>query len=220
MSNSKSVNYATPVVTEVTTTTAEKVAATTTQYNAMKASPDWAAATDVQKAAGVWLQASTDLAANTVTVEALVKQLAAARAQEQILLRRWSAAHRGCISAVNTFCDGSKDKIQGFGFGVFARTARIPAGIPTQVEGKKSKVQGLAVVAWVSDGRRHEYQVQHCTNTADPTTFSAPVTVSKRTFKLAGQVQGATLHFRVLTLEPKLATGQTDWSAWVPVIVN
>jgi hypothetical protein len=39
-------------------------------------------------------------------------------------------------------------------------------------------------------------------------------------FELAGQTPGATIHFRVLALDPSLPTGQTEYTPWVPVMVS
>ena len=79
----------------------------------------------------------------------------------------------------------------------------------------------MATVLWdPGDGYRHTYQVQWCTNTADAATYATPMAWNRKVFKLAGQATGATLWFRVRTLDPKLPAGQTDWTAWVPITVS
>jgi hypothetical protein len=81
-------------------------------------------------------------------------------------------------------------------------------------------VHGEASVTWdIAPGRRG-YMVQWATNPADATTYATPVAVSKTTFKLAGQTPGAVIHIRVLTIDPKLPSGQSPYTDWVSAIVG
>lgn len=214
------INHAIPVLTEAHATAAEMVSCTNTHYNAMKASPEWALAPDIQAPANAWLKTATSLDAGEQQIGDLMKQLAVARTAQHVLVRQWATQGRLCLSAVDNHCDGDKDKVRGLGYGVVSRAPRPAASTPTNLERKATKLRGLAIVTWVSDKFRHDYQVQWATNTADATTYATPATTSKRTFKLAGQVSGTTLYFRVLVIDPKLPAGHTDWTAWLQVTVS
>jgi len=48
----------------------------------------------------------------------------------------------------------------------------------------------MATWKWKTHKGNHGYILQHCTNTADATTFSAPAYSSKGTFELTGQTPG------------------------------
>jgi hypothetical protein len=214
------INHATPALTEVHDTAAEMVSCTTTHYNAMKASAEWALPPDVQVPANAWLATANALNAGEQQIENLLKQVGVARAGQLVLMRQWTTQGRVCLGAVDNHCDGSKDKVQALGYAVAGRTPRPAASTPTKLERKATKLRGLAIVGWVSDKHRHDYQVQWATNTADATTYSVPAVTSKRTFKLAGQVSGAVLYFRVQVIDAKLPAGHTDWTAWLEVTVS
>jgi hypothetical protein len=220
MGSPNKIDNATPVLTGPTENTEDKVSATQTHYNAMKASTDWTAATDVQTAANDWLAVATNLSTNEQAIADLMKQLAAKRVAEVTLLVQWATQKDVCLAAVRKFCAGSSAKVQGFGYAVAGRTPRPPAPVPSNLLGKRVKVAGTAWLTWTGDAYRRQYQAQWATDSTNPATFSAPRTVGGRSFKLPGQTSGATLHFRVLALDPRLPTGQTDWSPWAAVVVS
>jgi hypothetical protein len=221
MSKNRGVDHAVPMVTGPTSTDVERVSITRTHVGAMQKSPEWAKALDVQKTAGDWSTAADNLEANAKKVADLKKALAAALAEELVLRRRWTAAGHVCVSAVETYCDGSVDTAKSLGFDVHAKVVRPAAGVPQELMGKRGKVAGVATATWnPGDKRRHTFQVQHCTDTANQATYSAPLAVTRKTFKLAGQAPGATIYFRVRTLDPKLPEGQTDWTPWVAITVS
>jgi hypothetical protein len=68
--------------------------------------------------------------------------------------------------------------------------------------------------------------VSHPPETSPCTLASLGVSSSARSsspWKLTSrraQPPGATLHFRVMVLDPKLPDGHGDWTAWAPVIVS
>ncbi len=214
------IGRATPVLTEPHETAAEMVSCTTTHVNAMKVSTEWALPPDVQAPANAWMATATALGAGEQHIDDLLKQVSVARTAQQVLMRQWATQGRVCLGAVDAHCDGDKDKVASLGYKSPGRTPRPAASTPTNLERRATKLRGLAIVTWVSDRYRHDYQVQWATNTADPTTYSVPAVTSKRTFKLAGQVSGAVLYFRVLVIDAKLPTGHTDWTAWLQVTVS
>jgi hypothetical protein len=219
MSSKKKIDHATPVAGP-STTNAEKVTTTQTHFNAMKASPDWANAPEVQKAAADWLVAANNLAQNDQDLQDLLKQVAAKRSAELLLLLTWTTQKEVCLAAVKKYCGGSSSKVQGFGYGVAGRTPHPPAVTPFNLLTKRAKVAGVATVLWTVDAHRHQYQVQWATDPTNAATYSPLHTVSRRRFQLTGQTTGAVLHFRVLVLDPKLPLGQSDWSAWVTAVVS
>jgi hypothetical protein len=211
--------HAQPVVTEAHRTPDEMAQCTYTHYNALAASSEWAD-TALHQPADDWKATADDLKANHQKLEDLLKQVAAARAQEEVLMRRWVNKAQACVTAVSTHCDGNADKVKNCGFGVGKRTKRPPAEMPTNVQPKKSKGHGAAGVTWQSDGRRHDYQVQWAQNPADPATYAQPAVVSKRKFELTGQTIGVVLNFRVRVIDAKIPAGYTDWTAWLAVTVT
>jgi hypothetical protein len=62
--------------------------------------------------------------------------------------------------------------------------------------------------------------VQHATDPANPSTYSTPQSSSKASFVLHGLPPTTTVHFRVLALDPRLPTGQTDFCGWLAVMVT
>ncbi len=221
MSNNHAADRCTPLLGLPYRKPDEMVVATQTHYNAMIASPEWATASaTLDKPASAWLKTATDIDTGKQALDDLLKKVDAQRVALDALTQLWSAQTAICLGGVKEYCAGSKTKCKSLGFVTAERVSRPPATLPTNVQGKRNKIAGVAELAWTCDGRRHEYQVQHATNPADASTYSAAVTVSKRSFMLPGQTSGAILHFRVLVLDPKLPDGHSDWTAWTPVTVS
>src|SRR5689334_17555153 len=124
MAKQKDINQATSALTQPTNTIPEKIAATNIHVNAMKASAEWAAALPVQQPAADWLAVADSIDTNQTKIDGLEKQLEAARGDQLVLLRRWAVKTRGCLNAVDGYCDGSKDKVKNLGFAVAARQPR------------------------------------------------------------------------------------------------
>lgn len=222
MSKKKIIDQAIPVMPEGTKASiaTTKIVSAYTLIAAMKGSPGWPAATGVQDATLAWETDTKALEANHQHIGDLLAELAAARANELTLLRRWGASKLGVTTAVRAYSDGSKDKVLSFHMSVAQKGPTLEATPVQELRGKRSKAQGEVGVAWKPQRAAHDYMVQHCTNPADPATYSTPTTCSKASFELTGQVPGATIHFRVVALDPNLPNGQTDYTPWVPVMVS
>ena len=54
----------------------------------------------------------------------------------------------------------------------------------------------------------------------NPATIVGPIVVGTTVFKLPGQTPGAIVYVRVLTIDPKLPTGQSEYTPWVAVMVG
>ena len=218
--NNKIADHAVPRITLPLTTPAERVFAANTHIAAFKNSPGWAEAVEVQAATATWSTETDNLDASHNSIAELESRLAAARTNHLAVLRRWEVRRRGALNAVNAYCDGSKDRVQGFGLGVLTRTAPSETTVPEGLRGRRSKVIGVATVVWTTRRGNHGFMVQHATDPTDAATFSAPIMSSRGTFELTGQTPGATIHVRVLALDPSLPTGQTEYTPWVAVRVS
>ncbi len=202
-------------------TEAEKVSSAETYIAAIKASPNWALATLVQTATNAWAAENTTLDTNAQTIAGLEKQLGVSRANQLINLRRWTLQRQGVLSAINLFSDGSSDTMATFGVAVASSTAHTPASVPVGLMSRKDKVSRAVAWQWLlTPKNRYGFMVQHATNVADATTYSQPMMITKRSFKLLLQTAGTTLYLRVMALDPALPTGQTDWTGWVSSIVS
>ena len=217
----KKIDKAVAVITDACSTPAEMADCGHKHLTAMQKSSLWATLpADVQQA-GVDLDvASTNIEANDALIAGLLAKVDAARTNHPILIRRWIGKKRACLTKVTDHADGSKDTVVNLGFDVFVTQPLPPSGVPQNLRDKHSKVHGEAHAKWDRAPTDHDYMVQHATDPSNPTTYSAPVVVSKVTFKLPGQVPGATIHLRVLAIDPKLPTGQSDYTAWVPLLVG
>jgi hypothetical protein len=209
-----------PDLTGPTATIDEKNSTWTAVYAAMQASPEWALATDVHQPAADLNKAVTDLYVNHTALAGLVAQVETKRTNEGVLLQLFEDQLAVTQSAMRKYCAGSKVVCQALGWTPRGRKVRPGAIVPIDLKGVRSKLVGTATLVWTCDGYRHEYQVQYCTDIASVATYSAPRTVSRRRFQIAGQTPGAILHMRVLTLDSKLPAGQTDWSPWAAVTVS
>lgn len=218
----KVIDKAVAQITEPTRTAEDMVTSGTKVLGGIKASPSYQDpnAKEIQAAADAWQTENDNLDAINKQVGQCENELAQARTLQAAAMRRWMGRARGCVSAVNVFCDGSKDLVQSFALEVANRTETPLETVPENVRGVRSKVVGTATVKWNTHANNHGYMVQYATNLADQATFSAPVHWTKGTYELPGQTPGATLYFRVAALDARLPGGQTAYSAWVPVMVS
>lgn len=218
--NIKIADRAVPRITLPLTTPAERIFAAYTHITALRNSPEWAAAAEVQSAATAWSTETDNLDASTVSIADLESKLATARTSHLAVLRRWEVRKRATLNAVNAYCDGSKDRVQQFGLSVLTRAAPSAATVPEGLRGKRSKMIGTATVVWTTRRGNHGFMVQYATDPTIAATFSAPVVSLKGKFELTGQTPGATISFRVLALDPSVPTRQTEYTPWVAVRVS
>jgi hypothetical protein len=216
-----SANHATARFTEPMDTESEKISGAENHIAAIKASSNAAAATGVIAAANAWAAETTNVDTAAKLIANLEKQLGVARGNQLANLRRWACQRAATLNALNVFCDGSKDTMLTFGVAVAATTAHEPASTPVGLTARNGKAGGVAGWQWLLTPKNYYgFMVQHATNVADATTYSQPMTCSKRSFKLLLQAPGASFSLRVMALDPLLPTGQTAWSAWVSTVVN
>jgi hypothetical protein len=220
MSTPKKGDRATAVPKERMVTRSEKIKGGRAQIGAIQNSPDYAKAADVQAKTGEWSAAIDAWDANQAQMANLALQLATLKANEPVLARRWATKKRAVFSAITDYADGSIDRVHGFGSNVVGHDPLPPAGAPENLRDKHSKAHGVAAVQWDTMNGDYDFLVQHAADPADASTYADPVTSSKASFKLAGQKRGATVYFRVLTLDPKLPGGKSDWTPWVPAIAG
>jgi len=220
MTTPKKADRATAVPTERMVTRKERIEGGRAQLGAIQNSPDYGQAADVKAKAGEWSAVIDAWDANGTQIAALELQLDALKANEPVFARRWDTKKRAVFSAITDYADGSIDRVHGFGCAVLGHDPLPPADAPQNLRDKHSKVHGTAAAEWDTMNGKHDFLVQHAKDPADPSTYADPVVSSKATFKLAGQARGATIFFRVLTLDPKLPGGKTDWTAWVPAVAG
>jgi len=212
----KAPQRAKPLFKSPRATDAQKVALTQSQATAIKASPDWNSAPQVQAVVGTWTTAATAVAQNAAAVAGLVDQLKTLRLSHRVLLQQWAAQTKQVLSVIDVFCDGDVAKLHGFGFDAAVRNAPSALAVPTDLITHPGKLSGQAVVAWKIVGPRdHGFLVQHATDAANPATYSTPIASTKRKFTLIGAQPASVVHFRVAAIDPSSATGQTAWSDWV-----
>jgi len=206
--------------TEKMDTESEKVDGAEAHIAAIKASSSWGAATGVQTATTAWATETTALDTDNTSIAALEKALGVARTNRLASLRRWTLQRQAVLSAINVFCDGSRDTMLTFGVAVAESTPHQPASTPVGLMSRKEAVAHAVGWQWfLTPLNRYGFMVQHATNVADATTYSQPMVCSKRSFKLLQQTPATTISLRVMALDPALPTGQTDWSTWVPSVV-
>lgn len=220
MPTPKKADRATAVPTERLVTRKEKIEGGRAQIGAIQKSAEYDQAPDVKAKAVEWAAVIDGWEANGKQIAALELQLDALRANEPVFARRWDTKRRAVFSAITDYADGSMDKVHGFGCAVLGHEPLPPAGVPQHLRDKHSKVHGTAAAEWDTMHGRYDFLVQHATDPGSTATYAEPVVSSKSTFKLPGQVRGATIYFRVLALDPKLPGGKTDWTPWVPVVVG
>src|SRR5258708_2809804 len=97
----KHVERATPVLRDSRKTDVEMVQATRTKSLAMKASPDWAQAVEVQSAVTAWNTAADELQASSQEIAAAKEVLSQAEGKTRVKRRKWRAATRHVLSTVN-----------------------------------------------------------------------------------------------------------------------
>ncbi len=210
------VDRARPVLNQPTRTDADKVAATHTSTASMQTSPHWAAAPDVQGAVTKWGQAADALSAKSDLAQKLRLQLATAMSDLRIARRRpgrRSAGH--VLSTVNVFSQGSVvDTVKSFSLEVQNRTAPGAPQAPINLTVVRGAKPGEVVAQWKRIGSvSHGFVVQHATDMANPTTYSAYAPSTKMRCTLDGLPSGSNVYVRVAAIDPTEGLG--PWSPWV-----
>jgi len=218
--NKVPVDRATPHLTEPTRTPEEMVTAGNEAIPNILASTNIGVATDVKNNATAWATANAALDANNKAKAKARADLAAAEIAEPPLVRRWFARRDATLTSINVFGDGSKQVVQTFNVGVEERSALPLATTPANLRPMKEKKPTLAGVRWNPTVGAHGYLLQHATNPADATTYSAQIALTAARYYLAGQVSGTTVYFRVLACDKDLPNGQSAYTAWVAVVVT
>jgi hypothetical protein len=193
----------------------DKITACTDQTTAMTASPDWANASDLQKASAAWVATTTSMKTTSASIDGLRAQIAQLVVQLNTLRGTWIGNRKATISALSLYCNGSAKMIEGFGADIFTHTV----GGAILVPGGLSTMPGLnaGTVDFMFDDtvNRYGFVVQFATNTADPTTFSPQIPCHQGFFSLDGQTSGATIQFRAAAVDPTQRFHMTAWSPWV-----
>jgi hypothetical protein len=202
-------------------TTANPVKMVTTGTAAIakiNASANIAAAPDVQAAIIPWTAANTALDTNNKSKAAGKAAVALAETNQPILMRRWGVRKDAVMVAIAAYGDGSKDLVQTF-VAVEEREPPPPAVVPVNLRAMKVNKPTIASVRWDPTPGARGYLLQHATNPADPTTYSAAISTPGARFHLPGQAPATMVYFRVLACDPALPNGQTAYTAWVGVAV-
>jgi hypothetical protein len=221
MSNTKQVDQATPTITQPTNTDAKKVAVAQALVAQMAKSPLWATSPDVQAAAKAWGTSATNLTTNVAAIAALKTQLKVAEAAQLTLRRSWRVAKKQVLSTVDTACAGSADAVKGFSFDVLEHEMAPPQAAPSGLVGAPGASPGEATIKWSRGSALHGFLVQHATDAANATTYSAVSASTKTRYTLGGLApSGSAVWVRVAAIDPHAASGQSPWSAWVSATVR
>jgi hypothetical protein len=209
------VDRAVATMKKATGNDALKVSTTRSVTQAMKQSPDWAAATDVQSAVTTWNKSADAIEASAKEIANLRAQLKNAEATLASNRRDWLASKKQVTGAVTVYCGGSADKVKGFNLDVIAHAKIGLLGVPIDLTVNPGKDVGQVLGAWAKGLARHGFLVQHATDPNTPATVSAPVPCTKPKLLLSGLTPGASVSFRVAAIDPASPTGMSPWSAWV-----
>jgi len=192
---------------------------TETQAN-VAASPNFGSATGVQAANTSYGNAVAALKANNTAKAKAKTDLQTAETNEPTLVRRLNAQRRGLASAIEVFADGSKDIANSFNVPLDEKNPKPDAVTPENPRAMKSTTGDRAGLRWDPTPGAKGYILQHATNPADATTYSAEMPISASKFWLMGQTRGATVYFRVLACDARLPNGRSAYTAWVSVLVT
>ncbi len=221
MSNKKiAVDNATPKITQPMETAEEMFQTGNDMVTKINASSGIAGAGEVETNLKAWALVLAALGVNNTNKSNAKNQLAQAETAEPALMRRCKVRRNLVLGAIESFGDGAAQTVQSLNVAVAERVASPLAIVPQNLRPMKKQTAAYASVRWDKTPGARGYLLQHATNPADATTYSPQIVVTAAKFHLAGQTPGATVYFRVLACDPRLApTGQTAYTAWVAVIV-
>jgi hypothetical protein len=209
-----------PGINKPTSTDAQKVDTTRSSTVAMKASADWQSAADVQTSVASWNTTADAIEANAKTIAQLQDQLTAAVAKQRTLRQKWSVGKKQVVTSVDSFCENSLVKIQGFGLIAITHAPHPLLDAPIGIATSPGPLTGEASLTWTR-GLAEGFLVQHATDTATPATYSPSIPCSKVKFTLTGaSPPGSSVYFRLAAIDPHAPLGQSPWSAWVSATVK
>ena len=215
------VDHATPQITEPMETAEEMVATGNATIAKINASTGIATAPEVETNLKAWALVIAALAANNTTKSTARTQLTQAETAEPALMRRCKVRRNLVIGAAQSFGDGAAQVVQSLNMEVATREEKPLATVPQNLRSMKKKVPTYASVRWDPTPGAHGYLLQHATNPADSTTYSAQISMTAAKYHLSGQTAGTTVYFRVLACDARLLpTGQSAFTAWVAVLVT
>lgn len=188
--------------------------------DAVRKSDELPDAPEVAEALDMWALENDKLDANNKLKADLRRRLSLADAEEVTLCRHWSLRRQGVLYAANVHCDGSAERVQRLCLQVVERRKSPPAQVPEDLRQVRSRKPTTLTVAWKKVKGSHGYMVQCATTPEDPATYSRPSMCKRARFAVPGQVLGAQIWIRVLSLDPSLPDGQSDYSAWVAMTVG
>jgi hypothetical protein len=194
---------------------AAKVSTTRSVAQAMKQSPDWAAATTVQTAVTAWSKAADAIEASAAGIANLRAQLSNAEATLASQRHDWAVSRVQVTTAVTLFCGGNADKVKGFDLDVVTHARIGLLGAPIDLTVNPGKDVGQVLGAWAKGVAVHGFLAQHATDPNTAATISSPVPCTKPKLLLSGLTSGASISFRVAAIDPASPTGMSPWSAWV-----
>jgi hypothetical protein len=220
-SKAKPVDQAQPTIKLATTTDLQKVDVAHSTTASMAKSPLWATSPDVQAAAKAWSLSADSLGANATAIADLRNQLKAAEAKQLAFRRNWRACKRQVLSTVSLVCAGSADDVKGFSLEVITHgTASLLAAIDG-ITGSPGAVVGTATWKWPRGLAKHGFLVQHATDVANVATYSPQLACTKIRYTLVGLApSGSNVFLRVAAVDPRAATAQSPWSAWIAATVR
>jgi hypothetical protein len=212
------VDSAVPVLRKPKESDAEKVSVTRGVASVMKAHALWGSSKELRDAGTKWIDAADAIEANAARIAAMQRKLGALQDVQRELRRDWDVSTYVVLATVRVVCTKSKDLVQALGFDVRTQT-RAPRAAPAGLVSMPGKRRGEATFTWTRPNDRHDYVVQRALEPEDPSTYSAIVPCSKKTYTLKGEVPESVVYLRVAARDPHVPEGQGPWSDWIACTV-
>jgi hypothetical protein len=216
----KPVDRATPVIRKPKGTDGEKVSVTRSMTTAMKAAPQWNAASALQAAVTVWNAAADGVESNAKSIADARSKLATLVATQRTNRQGWLTATKQVTGAAAVVCEGSADVVHALGFDVLAHVAPKPQAAPTGLVTLSALAAGEAGVGWQRGTARNGFVVQRAADPTNPATIAAAVPCTKTKYTIEGAPSASIVHFRVAAIDTTSSTGTGPWSDWVSCTVR
>ena len=166
-----------------------------------------------------WNQAADAVSAKSELADKLRLQLATTMNDLRVARRDWKASTQHVLSTVNVFSQGSVDAVKSFAMEVQSRNAAGAPQAPVNLTVVRGAKPGEALARWKRVGKvSHGFVVQHATDIANPTTYSAYAPSTRMKYTLNGLPSGTTVYVRVAAIDPNEGLG--PWTQWASGPVN
>jgi len=165
-------------------------------------------------------KAADGIEAKAAIVASLRAQLVTAEGDLTLLRRDWAIAYGHLVSTVKVFAGGSADIVTSLGFQVVTRSPSDFLTAPAGLTVKTGKDHGTVTALWKKGLATHGFVLQHATDPANATTYSAPQPSTRSRHTLGGLPSGSNVYVRVAAVDPKTESDLSPWSDWASAIAR